>query len=561
MSGIRRVPSVKLDVDGLIEEARAAERASRFDAARTRYEAALYRLPPGEAATASALLRWIARTHEASGDMGAAMDCLEAALASARAAESTPDIAHALNFGGILHFRRGQLEKAEELYCQAREIAVEASEVELVAMVDQNLGNVANIHGDHDLARTRYQQSLQGYKRLGLEEYVGPLLNNLGRLHTDVGDWGEADTVFRLAKASCEQVGNLSYQVLVEVNRARLHLATGDLARAREACDVAHEGSLALSEDRWLGEIHKQTGVVLRELGRPRMAEAEFARGILEAERREELLLEAEISKELAFLYSAEKRYTKMLECLNRAHEAFESLRARRDLDDVTRQIGQLEKSFEVIVAEWGDSIESKDRYTQGHCQRVADHACELALAAGLDAHVLSWFRMGALLHDLGKVEVPSEILNKAGALDDDEWKVMKAHPERGVHLLASVEFPWDIRPMVLHHHEHWDGGGYPHGLQGEAIPLSARILCVADVFDALTTTRSYRTAFTPQVALEIMEGDAGHVFDPELFGLFRHMMAPRVTRGVRRPLFWDRALHVGTQNPFERRPPLYAVA
>ena len=111
----------------------------------------------------------------------------------------------------------------------------------------------------------------------------------------------------------------------------------------------------------------------------------------------------------------------------------------------------------------------------------------------------------------------------------------MKRHPEAGVELLRGIEFPWDIIPMVRHHHEHWDGGGYPDGLGGEDIPLSARILCLADVFDALTTDRSYRRGLTSDQALAIMKDDAGFVFDPLLFRVFEGL-SPRARRqGVAR--------------------------
>ena len=130
------------------------------------------------------------------------------------------------------------------------------------------------------------------------------------------------------------------------------------------------------------------------------------------------------------------------------------------------------------------------------------------------------WFRMGAFLHDVGKTEVPEEILNKPGRLTDEERALMEQHTVIGDEMLAPVEFPWDIRPMVRSHHERWDGRGYPDRLAAEDIPRAARILRIADVFDALTTARSYRRPLSPDEALEIMVQDEGS-FDPELFDLF----------------------------------------
>ncbi len=136
---------------------------------------------------------------------------------------------------------------------------------------------------------------------------------------------------------------------------------------------------------------------------------------------------------------------------------------------------------------------------------------------------------MGALLHDVGKIAVPSEVLNKPGKLTPEERALTEQHPVAGVELLAGIDFPWDIRPMVRHHHEWWDGSGYPDKLAGEHIPLSARILCIADVYDALTTDRPYRQGFSHEKAVEIMEKDVGRLFDPELFGYFREIVDLRV--------------------------------
>ena len=142
----------------------------------------------------------------------------------------------------------------------------------------------------------------------------------------------------------------------------------------------------------------------------------------------------------------------------------------------------------------------------------------------------------------------------------------MKRHPEAGVEMLADAQFPWDIRPMVLHHHERWDGKGYPHGIAGEAIPHSARILCVADVFDALTTTRSYRDALPPDVAIEIMEGDAGHVFDPGLFAIFKEQLPLMLAACQRSETQVESFPAVPSSGGFsavksQRRPPVLAVA
>ena len=132
---------------------------------------------------------------------------------------------------------------------------------------------------------------------------------------------------------------------------------------------------------------------------------------------------------------------------------------------------------------------------------------------------------VSGLLHDVGKIAVPSEILNKPGPLDPDERATMETHAAAGYDMLRDIDFPWDILPLVRGHHERWDGKGYPDKLAGEKIALSARIVCVADVFDALTTDRPYRRAFTWDEALNMMAKDVGKMFDPDLFPRFERIM------------------------------------
>ena len=136
------------------------------------------------------------------------------------------------------------------------------------------------------------------------------------------------------------------------------------------------------------------------------------------------------------------------------------------------------------------------------------------------DEGQLTTIRMGAYLHDVGKVRVPHQILNKPGRLTDDEFAVIKRHPVWGVELSPTVEFPWDIKPIIRYHHERYDGTGYPDRLKGDEIPVGAQIICIVDVYDALTTTRSYRGAMSHGQALAEMEASR-HWWRPDVYAAF----------------------------------------
>jgi putative nucleotidyltransferase with HDIG domain len=231
-------------------------------------------------------------------------------------------------------------------------------------------------------------------------------------------------------------------------------------------------------------------------------------------------LQEAEAQRELALVLRAMGRNREALAALNRAHNLFSMLQATQDQSDTNERLAHLENDFLSLVGYWGESIDEIDRYTRGHCQRVAAYACLMAEQIGVPQHEIVWFRMGALLHDVGKTALPEEILNKPGRLLPEERIIMERHTLLGEELLSQIEFPWDIRPMVRSHHERWDGDGYPDGLAGLDIPVSARILHIADVFDALTTNRSYRARMTADEARDLMRRDSTS-FDPDHFALF----------------------------------------
>ena len=542
----------------LIAHARAAERESRRSRARSLYETALRILDAPEHATlASAILRWIARTHYESRHLVAAMDCFETALAVAEAHGDASGQAHAVNGKGIVEQMRGNLQAAADHYAWSLDRAVAAGDETLAAMIHQNLGVIANIHGDFAEALRQYQSSKEAYDVLGDDDRVGPLLNNIGLLHADLGEWDEAETALMEAGRRCEQSGDIDHQVLSQVNLARMWIIRRDFERARESCDRACSLSRNVSGGRWKGEILKHYGAIYQATGRLELASDALAQARMVADDEKDTLLAAETARELAEVYAKQGRNQDTLKSLNESLRLFANFQAEHNLAEVRERIARLERRFLEVVRAWGESIESKDHYTHGHCERVAAYACALAEASGMGAENLTWFRMGALLHDVGKIVVPSSILNKPGRLTAEEWDVMKRHPHAGVRLLRDLEFPWDIRPMVRHHHEHWNGAGYPDGLAGEDIPLSARILCLADVFDALTTSRSYRAGLTPERALSIMREDSGKIFDPTLFEVFEslHARVPRIRTnrfpldrcGVDRPSGPPTALSVGS--------------
>jgi putative nucleotidyltransferase with HDIG domain len=174
--------------------------------------------------------------------------------------------------------------------------------------------------------------------------------------------------------------------------------------------------------------------------------------------------------------------------------------------------------AFLEVLAE---TVEAKDAYMSGHGRRVAHYARRLAERAGLVGRDRERVRVGAFLHDLGKVGVPSELLLREGALAPHERLVLEQHPVIGARLVQPLGLDRDLTDAILHHHERWDGSGYPDRLAGCGIPYAARVVAIADAFDAMTSDRPYRSALPRHVALEELERNAGIQFDPELTRAF----------------------------------------
>jgi putative two-component system response regulator len=197
------------------------------------------------------------------------------------------------------------------------------------------------------------------------------------------------------------------------------------------------------------------------------------------------------------------------------------------------------------VVTALANAVEAKDAPTEHHCQRLAHLATRIALRCGLPTEELDAVAYGALLHDVGKIGVPDWILTKAGPLDDDEWAIMRRHPEIGERICAPLAAFSAFGPIIRHHHERWDGGGYPDRLVGEEAPIGARIVALVDAFDAMTHDRSYRPARPTMEAISEIVRLAGRQFDPALVPL----LAEQVTNGGT-----PRPTDTGSQPPVQRR-------
>lgn len=181
----------------------------------------------------------------------------------------------------------------------------------------------------------------------------------------------------------------------------------------------------------------------------------------------------------------------------------------------------KLKKSYFVAVLALVNSLEAKDKYTSGHSQRVKKYAEIIAKDLNLTEDDVAVVKIGALLHDIGKIGVPDSILNKPSRLTDEEWIKMKEHPDKGKDILDPIDYLFDEIKLVFHHHEQHDGSGYPYGLKGDEIPIGAQIIHLADAFDAMTTGRHYKTSMPIDDAIEEIKKNTGVQFSPVVVDSF----------------------------------------
>jgi PAS domain S-box-containing protein/putative nucleotidyltransferase with HDIG domain len=185
------------------------------------------------------------------------------------------------------------------------------------------------------------------------------------------------------------------------------------------------------------------------------------------------------------------------------------------------RALTELREAYDKTIEGWVLALDLRDKETEGHTKRVTDLVVRLARELNCTEEDIVHIRRGALLHDMGKMGIPDEILQKPGSLSDEEWKVMRKHPQYAQQMLSRIGYLSDALIIPYYHHERWDGSGYPQGLKGEEIPLFARLFSVVDVWDALSSDRPYRGKLPPDEVIAYLKQEAGRLFDPHIVEVF----------------------------------------
>jgi putative nucleotidyltransferase with HDIG domain len=507
----------------LLSDAIASERSGSVEDAIAGYRAAIADAERfGDRRTHAEALRRLSVQHHHRGERDAARELSHQSYTIAQEIGDDVLAGEALNVLANFTLEGGALEDARAQYLEALKLG--GANPLLRGRIEQNLGILANIRGEHAEALLHYRRSLAAFESSGDDRGCAIAYHNLGMVSADRQNWEDADRYFRRSLEITRRVGEVHLEGLCLLNHAEVHVARQRFEEARGNAEAALAIFDQLGARLDKADVYKVLGIVYRETGRHALAESRLRAAIDQAVATGSVLSEAEASRELARLFQTMGRNQEALRLLSAAHRLFTRLDARVDLVDVASKVQRLEDTYLAVVREWGQSIESADSYTFGHCERVATYSIAVATHMGCDEGQLTAIRLGAYLHDVGKVKVPHEILNKPGRLTDQEFEVIKMHPMWGIELLATIEFPWDIKPMIRSHHEKYDGTGYPDRLRGEEIPVAAQIVCIADVYDALTTTRSYRGAMSKEEALGKME-ESRHWWRPDVYRAFIRSM------------------------------------
>ncbi len=450
------------------------------------------------------------------GELDRALGHLHRALGLYRRLSNSQGICKSLRNLGVIYIELGEFDDAETSYKEAIQIALVDDQYILYADLNNNLGAIRNMKGDWEGALESYSLAKEVYEREREVRKAAYTINNIGITFLEQEQYDRALKNFVMAVKTAESIKDASLCLILSINLTDLYLKRGEIEEAKRYC--ANADKYLESEklrNSQLVETRKLAGQIAMREGRLDEAGRFFDEAYSISDELGLQYQQAEVLHEKGRLYFQADAHLEALQALERAIHIFSQLQATGRIEKTETLIGSIEELYLKIFESMAHKVDQKDHYTKGHSDRVAQLALVIARELNLSDGEVKEVVGGALLHDIGKLDIADEIIKKEGKLTAEEYAEIKTHPDRGVQRLSGVTFPWNIEPLIRYHHERFDGGGYPSGLTGESIPLGARIICVCDVFDALTSERPYRAAFPAERALQVMKTEMAIAFDP----------------------------------------------
>jgi len=451
----------------------------------------------GDGSTLAQALRLQAVVAHIRGDSSRARALCARSSSVARGLGDDRLVCEALNTMGGLELEGGALAAAAESFRLALGFA--GDQWDLWARIEQNLGIVATIQGEALMARWHYARSLRAYRRAKDRRGSAMALHNLGMLSADQRRWPEAERCFAKARRLARLTRDHHLEALCFLNGAEVELAQGRPEAAEQGAEAARYLLEELGTKLDLADVWKMLGMASREARKLNLAEARLHTAIELAASVGNSLTHAEALLELARTHDALGRVREVLAGVEKAYSLFAGLGAKNEMQEIVGWLDRLEQRY---LDAAGECPSETALGRAGHGARVAACALEVARAMGFDPVQASAVRVGAYLHDRGMARIQRSLLEKTSALSGAERELIRRHPQWGVEIAGALGCPWEVDDIIRSRHERYDGSGYPAGLAGEAIPLAAQIVGIADVYDALTSDRTYRRAVAPAEAV-----------------------------------------------------------